>query len=163
MIVKLLTERYLEFLSLKEGFRGSSESTLVKMSNCWKTHAAAQNFVYLYVCKVDIKGMEAVGVTDDTKQAPHKCCGCKRIMRGSRKFLQSGSNFDYVTLLFFFDDWREDPNTTISGPSSARQRNAIQMAFCWWPDGGPTLNVGLVAVWFYRGYGPVLLRNPIFL
>ena len=34
MIVKLLTEHHLEFLSLKGGCRGSSESTLVKMSNC---------------------------------------------------------------------------------------------------------------------------------
>ena len=42
MIVKLLTEHLLEFLSLKESCRGSSESTLVKMSNCWKSHAAAQ-------------------------------------------------------------------------------------------------------------------------
>ena len=31
MIVKLLTERHLEFLSLKGGCTGSSESTLVKM------------------------------------------------------------------------------------------------------------------------------------
>ena len=41
MIVKLLTEHYLEFLSLKGGCRGSSESTLVKMSNCWKSQALA--------------------------------------------------------------------------------------------------------------------------
>ena len=41
MIVQLLTEHHLEFLSLKAGCRGSSESTLVKMSNCWKSHAAA--------------------------------------------------------------------------------------------------------------------------
>ena len=41
MIDKLLTEHNLEFLSLKGGCRGSSESTLVKMSNCWKSHAAA--------------------------------------------------------------------------------------------------------------------------
>ena len=41
MIVKLLTEHHLEFLSLKGGCRGSSESTLIKMSNCWKSHAAA--------------------------------------------------------------------------------------------------------------------------
>ena len=41
MIVKLLTEHHLEFLSLKGGCRGSSESTLVKMSNCWKSHAGA--------------------------------------------------------------------------------------------------------------------------
>ena len=42
MIVKLLIDHHLEFLSLKGGCRGSSESTLVKTSNCWKSHAAAQ-------------------------------------------------------------------------------------------------------------------------
>ena len=42
MIVKLLTEHHLVFLSLRGGCRGSSESTHVKMSNCWKSHAAAQ-------------------------------------------------------------------------------------------------------------------------
>ena len=41
MNVKLLTEHYLVFLSLQGTCRGSSESTLVKMSNCWKSHAAA--------------------------------------------------------------------------------------------------------------------------
>ena len=41
MIVKLLTEHHLEFLSLTRGCKGSSESALVKMSNCWKSHAAA--------------------------------------------------------------------------------------------------------------------------
>ena len=46
MIVKLLSEHHLEFLSLIGGCRGSSESTLVKMSNCWKSHAAAH-----MVCK----------------------------------------------------------------------------------------------------------------
>ena len=61
-------------------------------------------------------------------------------MRGSRKFFQSGSNFDYV--FFLVDDGREDPNTTISGPSS---------------------NAGLVVLWLYSGSGPVLLRNSIFL
>ena len=42
MIVKLLTEHELEFLSLKGGCTGSSESTLVKTSHCWKSHALAQ-------------------------------------------------------------------------------------------------------------------------
>ena len=42
MIVKLLTEHNFEFLSLTRDCRGSSESTLVKKSNCWKSHAAAQ-------------------------------------------------------------------------------------------------------------------------
>ena len=42
MIVQLLTEHHLEFLSLKGGCRGLSESTLVKMLHCWKSHAASQ-------------------------------------------------------------------------------------------------------------------------
>ena len=37
----LLTEHHLEFLSLKGGCRGSSESTHVKMPHCWKSHATA--------------------------------------------------------------------------------------------------------------------------
>ena len=41
MIVKLLTEHHLEFLSLKGGCRGSSESTHVKMPQCWKFYATA--------------------------------------------------------------------------------------------------------------------------
>ena len=38
MTVKLLTEHNLEFLSLKGGCTGSSESILVKMPQCWKSH-----------------------------------------------------------------------------------------------------------------------------
>ena len=38
MIVKLLTEHNLEFLSLKGGCRGSSESTHVKMPLSSKSH-----------------------------------------------------------------------------------------------------------------------------
>ena len=39
--VTLLTEHLLEVLRLKGGCTCSSESTFVKMSNCWKSHAAA--------------------------------------------------------------------------------------------------------------------------
>ena len=35
-------------------------------------------------------------------------------------------------------------------PSSARQRNAISMAFRWPADDGPTLNAGLVALKILR-------------
>ena len=42
MTVKLLTEYHLEFLSLKGSCTGSSESLLVKIPHCWKSHAAAQ-------------------------------------------------------------------------------------------------------------------------
>ena len=41
MIIKLLTEHYLEFLSLKGGCRCSSESTHVKMPHSWESHALA--------------------------------------------------------------------------------------------------------------------------
>ena len=40
MSVKQLTGHHLEFLSLKEGCMGLSESTLVKMPHCWKSHVA---------------------------------------------------------------------------------------------------------------------------
>ena len=40
--VKLLTDLYLEFLSLKGGCTGSSESTLIKMPHCWKSSVMAQ-------------------------------------------------------------------------------------------------------------------------
>ena len=42
MTVKLLTEHHLEFLSLKGGCTGSSESTLVKIPHYWKSHDAVQ-------------------------------------------------------------------------------------------------------------------------
>ena len=45
MIVKLLTELNLEFLSLKGGYRGSSESKHVEMPHCWKSHALAHYFI----------------------------------------------------------------------------------------------------------------------
>ena len=41
MIVKLLTEQHVEFISLKGGCKGSSESTEVKILHCWKSHALA--------------------------------------------------------------------------------------------------------------------------
>ena len=51
MIIKLLTEHHLEFLSLKGGCRGLSESTLVNMPHCWKSHALAQFlFPALFIC-----------------------------------------------------------------------------------------------------------------
>ena len=56
-----------------------------------------------------------------------------------------------------------DPKTAINGPPSDRQRNAIEMAFRWRADDGQTLNADLVASWFFRGSGPVLLRNPTIL
>ena len=47
MSFKLLTELHLEILSLKGGCTGSSESTLVKMTHCWNSQAAAH---FLLLC-----------------------------------------------------------------------------------------------------------------
>ena len=41
MMVKVPTEHHLEFLRLKGGCRGSSESTHVRMPHCWICHALA--------------------------------------------------------------------------------------------------------------------------
>ena len=50
MIVKLLSEHHIEFLSLTGGCRGLSESTFVIMSNCWKSHAATQMLFNIHTC-----------------------------------------------------------------------------------------------------------------
>ena len=60
MIIKLLTEHHLEFLSLKKGCRGLSESSLVKMSNCWKSHALAHLYVLMLNSRVVRVGAESV-------------------------------------------------------------------------------------------------------
>ena len=44
MSVKQLTEHHLEFLSLKGGYTGLSESTLVKMLHCWKSRRCSNIF-----------------------------------------------------------------------------------------------------------------------
>ena len=47
---------------------------------------------------------------------------------------------------FLVDGGIEDPNTALIGPSLARQRNAIEMAFRWRADDGPPWNAGLAAL-----------------
>ena len=92
MTVKLQTEHHLEFLSLKGDCTGSSESTLVKMSNCWKFHVMAQ----LFSLKVS-------------------CADPERFV------------------------WRAGYYRPYSG-------FAIEMAFRWPADCGPTLNADFVAL-----------------
>ena len=68
MIVKLLTEHHLEFLSLKGGCRGSSESTLVKMPHCWKSHVLAQ-LLYLIRRHNLFWGLgETIKMSNDTRE-----------------------------------------------------------------------------------------------
>ena len=74
-------------------------------------------------------------------------------MRGSRKFLEGG----YFCLI---DGGLEDPNTASTGPSSARQRNAIEMAFRWRADDGPSLIAGFVSLRFFPGSRTSIAKNP---
>ena len=53
MTVKLLTEHNLEFLSLKGGYTGSSESTHIKIPHCWKSHVLAHMVSLRYVFSRD--------------------------------------------------------------------------------------------------------------
>ena len=48
MSIKLLAEHHLEFLSLKGGFTGSSECTLIKMPHCWKSHVKTHMVISYY-------------------------------------------------------------------------------------------------------------------
>ena len=65
MSVKLLTEHHLEFLRFKRGCTGSSESALVKMAQCWKSHDTAQmtflcgrlNTTYMHQVPMSLKLM----------------------------------------------------------------------------------------------------------
>ena len=66
-------------------------------------------------------------------------------MQGSRKFCQRGSTF---VGFFLVNGEIEDPNTPFIGPSSACQRNAIEMAFLWGADDGPTWKAGMAALRF---------------
>ena len=71
-----------------------------------------------------------------------------RACANPESFVRGGPTLTTFFVCFFVDDGREVPNTTISGPSSARQRNAVEIAFCWRADNGPPLNAGLIALWF---------------
>ena len=61
MSVMLLTEQHLEFLSLKGGCTGLSESTLVKMPHCWRSHVVA-HFVTITLAS-----------SQDLDEPVHKC------------------------------------------------------------------------------------------
>ena len=59
MFLRLLTEHRLEFLGLTGNYTGSSESTLVKMPHCWKSHVTAHLF-----CTFQVRSIEKEKVTE---------------------------------------------------------------------------------------------------
>ena len=92
MIVKLLTEHHLKFLSLKRGCRGLSESTHVKIPHYWKSHALAHIIRTKNKGALVFHGIQ-VNIRCDLHmlQHMHRTCwaywGC---MHGSRNFRQGG-------------------------------------------------------------------------
>ena len=76
-------------------------------------------------------------------------------MRGSRNFIQKVFSEGVKLWLRFFLSWCHYKRAIIAPPAE-RHLNS------WRDDGGPSLNADLVALWFYRGSRPVLLRYPIF-
>ena len=61
MSVKLLTEHHLEFLRLKVGCTGLSESALVKMPHCWKSRVMAHLTFYLETNPSSLRSMLVPG------------------------------------------------------------------------------------------------------
>ena len=59
MIVKLLTEQHLKFLSLEGVCTGSHESTLVKIPHCWKSHVAA-HIIFSYFEELELVGHQVM-------------------------------------------------------------------------------------------------------
>ena len=58
MAPRLMTEQHLEFLRLKGYCTGSSESTLVRMPHCWKSHVAAHYLIFFKIYKNLPKGSD---------------------------------------------------------------------------------------------------------
>ena len=61
MTLTLLNEHHFEFLSLKGGCTGLSESTRVKMPHCWKSHITAHLHVLFYFQSYAGKYVPAIG------------------------------------------------------------------------------------------------------
>ena len=72
MTVKLLTEQHLEFQSLKGGCTSLSESTLVKMPHCWKSHFMA-HFVIIFSSTLN-RDMTSTAVSDCQKPGSWDAC-----------------------------------------------------------------------------------------
>ena len=52
MNIKLLTKYHVKFLSLRGGYTGSYECTLVNMPHCWKSHITAHLFMLVHRTKI---------------------------------------------------------------------------------------------------------------
>ena len=74
MTIKLPNAYNFEFLSLNGGCRGSSETTHVKITYCWKSHVKSKVLLFqvLAVYKnntIDTMGIRTIGATSDNTDA----------------------------------------------------------------------------------------------
>ena len=80
-----MTENHLEFLSLKGGCTGSSESTHVKMPHCWKSCVAAQ--LCFFSCLHLVKLLEGI-IPERRDQGSH----CRSSLQSDLETLASLSS-----------------------------------------------------------------------
>ena len=99
MSVKLLTEHHFEFLSLKGGSAGSSESTLVKIPHCWKSHVTA-HMLHLRNTYILPDSRFHYTVTVTIVRTRTQLIQLYISMCGSRKFCQRGSTTTLTTFFF---------------------------------------------------------------
>ena len=71
MTVKLLAEQHLEFLSLKGGCTGWSESIFFKMPHCWKPHVTAHCHVEAEEGQPEETETNQPELIDQTKRMHH--------------------------------------------------------------------------------------------
>ena len=83
MSVKLLTEQHLKILSLKGGCTSWSESMLVKMPHCCKSHVKAQLFVSVSESCIRLLDMDGDGRDDILFGAENGMDGCHQIGNGN--------------------------------------------------------------------------------
>ena len=71
MTVTLLTEQHFESVCLKGGCTCSSESTLVKMPHCWKSHVASHILIFAATGNEELLNQLAYPILDDSVCKQH--------------------------------------------------------------------------------------------
>ena len=75
------------------------------------------------------------------------------------RFVKEGQTLTPFFLLVIFFYLKRGSKYQYKQAIIGPQQNAV---FRWSAPDSPTLNTGLVGLWFFRRFAPVLLRNPVF-
>ena len=101
MNVKLLTKQHLEFLSLKGGCTGTSESTLVKMPHCWKSQVAA-HFILDYSLYLYLKYLHLFCRLGDKRFSSNESLEAISWGAVSEKDKRSSGIIEYIEIFLYF-------------------------------------------------------------